>query len=239
MVTLSVPEPGVGVTVQATLTDGDGSISGRSWRWSRSRDGRTGWTAIPNTTTSATTTSYTTVLADAGFFLCAVVTYTGNRGSGKRAEGITSLRVFGENQQPTFPAAEDGARSVPENSSAGTSNGGPVAADDPENDRLTYLLSGTDAASFSIVAGTGQLRVKAPLDFETKSSYRVTVNVHDGKDGLGNSSTAIDDSVDVTITVGNEDEPGNVTLTTLTATIGLFPDGVPAVTPLVVRSDER
>ena len=33
--------------------------------------------------------------------------------------------------------------------------------------------------------------------------------------------------------------PGSVTLTTLTATIGLFADGVPAVTPLVVRSDER
>ena len=219
VVTLSEPEPGVGVTVQATLSDGDGSISGRSWRWARSRDGRTGWTNIPNTTSSATTSSYTTVLADAGFFLRASVGYTDNRGSGKRAEGITSLRVFGENQQPTFPASEDGARTVPENSSAGTSIGDPVAAEDPENDRLTYLLSGTDAASFSIVAGTGQLRVQEPLDFETKSSYQVTVDVHDGKDGLGNTSAAIDDSIDVTITVGNEDEPGSVTLTTLTATI--------------------
>ncbi|MYD66321.1 MAG: hypothetical protein F4X26_10150 [Chloroflexi bacterium] len=219
VVTLSEPEPGVGVTVQATLADGDGSISGRSWRWARSRDGRTGWTNIPNTTSSATTSSYTTVLADAGFFLRASVGYTDNRGSGKRAEGITSLRVFGENQQPTFPAGEDGARTVPENSSAGTSIGDPVAAEDPENDRLTYLLSGTDAASFSIVAGTGQLRVQEPLDFETKSSYQVTVDVHDGKDGLGNTSAAIDDSIDVTITVGNEDEPGSVTLTTLTATI--------------------
>ncbi|MCY3887247.1 MAG: cadherin domain-containing protein [Chloroflexi bacterium] len=219
VVTLSVPEPGVGVTVQATLTDGDGSISGRSWRWARSRDGRTGWTFIPNTTSSGISSSYTTVLADAGFFLRASVTYTDNRGGGKRAEGITALRVFGENQQPTFPATEDGERTVPENSSAGTNIGAPVAAEDPENDRLTYLLSGTDAASFSIVAGNGQLRVKEPLDFEAKSSYEVTIDVHDGKDGLGNSSATIDDSIDVTITVGNEDEPGTVTLTTLTATI--------------------
>ena len=219
VVTLSEPEPGVGVTVQATLADGDGSVSGRSWRWARSRDGRTGWTFIPNTTSSGTSSSYTTVLADAGFFLRASVTYTDNRGGGKRAEGITALRVFGENQQPTFPATEDGARSVPENSSAGTSIGDPVAAEDPENDRLTYSLSGTDAASFTIVGGSGQLRVKDPLDFETKSSYQVTVDVHDGKDGLGNPSAAIDDSIDVTITVGNEDEPGTVTLTTLTATI--------------------
>ena len=219
VVTLSEPEPGVGVTVRATLSDGDGSISGRNWRWARSRDGRTGWSNIPNTTSTATTSSYTTVLADAGFFLRAAVSYTDNRGGGKRAEGITSLRVFGENQQPTFPTTEDGERTVPENSSAGTSVGAPVAADDPENDRLTYLLSGTDAASFTIVAGTGQLRVKDPLDFETKSSYEVTVDVHDGKDGLGNNSAAIDDSIDVTITVGNVDEPGSVTLTTLTATI--------------------
>ena len=219
VVTLSEPEPGVGVTVQATLSDGDGSISGRSWRWWRSRDGRTGWTPIPGTTSSSSTSSYTTVLADAGFFLRAAVSYTDNRGGGKRAEGITALRVFGENQQPTFPATEDGERSVPENSSAGTNIGAPVAAGDPENDPLTYSLSGTDAASFSIVAGSGQLRVKEPLDFETKSSYEVTVDVHDRKDGLGNPSAAIDDSIDVTITVGNEDEPGSVTLTTLTASI--------------------
>ncbi len=219
VVTLSVPEPGVGVTVQASLSDGDGSISGRSWRWARSSDGRTGWSNIPNTTSSATTSNYTTVLADAGFYLRASVTYTDRRGGGKRAEEITALRVFGENQQPIFPATEDGARTVPENSSSGTSIGDPVAAEDPENDRLTYSLSGTDAASFSIVSGSGQLRVKDPLDFETKSTYRVTVDVHDGKDGLGNASATIDDSIDVTITVGNEEEPGTVTLTTLTATI--------------------
>ena len=219
MVTLSVTEPGVGTTVQATLSDGDGSISGRSWSWARSRDGRTGWTPIPNTTSSAISSSYTTVLADAGFFLRAAVNYTDNRGGGKRAEGITSLRVFGENQQPTFPATEDGARTVPENSSPGTNIGDPVAAQDPENDPLTYSLSGPDAASFSIVAGSGQLRVKEPLDFESKPSYQVTVDVHDRKDGLGNSSAAIDDSIDVTVTVGNVEEPGSITLNTLTADI--------------------
>ncbi len=215
VVTLSEPEPGVGTTIQATLADGDGSITGRSWRWARSTDGRTGWSNI----SGATSSSYQTVLADANFFLRAVVTYTDNRGGGKRAEAVTSLRVFGENQQPVFPSSEDGERSVAENSRAGTSIGAPVAADDPESDRLTYSLSGTDAASFTIVAGSAQLRVKEPLDFETKASYEVTVDVHDGRDGLGNASATIDDSIDVTITVTNEDEPGTVTLTTLTATI--------------------
>ena len=94
-----------------------------------------------------------------------------------------------------------------------------MAAEDPERDRLTYSLTGPDAAAFTIVTSTGQLRVKDALDFETKSSYSVTVNVHDGKDGTGATSTVIDDTQDVTITVENVEEPGTITLTSETATI--------------------
>ena len=50
------------------------------------------------------------------------------------------------------------------------------------NDPLVYSLSGTNAASFTIDAGTGQLSVgqNVALDYETKRSYRVTVEVTDG-----------------------------------------------------------
>ena len=62
--------------------------------------------------------------------------------------------------------------------------------------------------------------MKDALDFETKESYSVTVNVHDGRDGAGASDPrTIDNSQDVTITVENVDEPGTVTLTTLTGVI--------------------
>ena len=60
-----------------------------------------------------------------------------------------------------------------ENTRAGESVGDAVAAEDMDDDRLTYSLSGTDAAAFSIVTTTGQLRTKEPLDFETKPSYSV------------------------------------------------------------------
>ena len=63
------------------------------------------------------------------------------------------------------------------------------------------------------------MRTKEPLDFETKPSYSVTVEVHDGRDGLGNISTAVDDSKVVTVTVENVEEQGAITLTSDTATI--------------------
>ena len=97
--------------------------------------------------------------------------------------------------------------------------GDSVAAVDPENDSLTYTLTGPDAAAFTIVRGSGQLRTSEDLDFETKASYSINVEVHDGRDGAGNTATTIDDTQAVTITVENEEEPGTVTLTTPTGTI--------------------
>ena len=94
-----------------------------------------------------------------------------------------------------------------------------MAAEDQDDDGLTYSLSGTDAAAFSIVTTTGQLRTKEPLDFETKRSYRVNVEVHDGLDALGQPSTSIDDMQDVTITIENVEEQGTVTLSSDTGTI--------------------
>ena len=42
-------------------------------------------------------------------------------------------------------------------------------ADDQDNDKLTYKLSGTNAAKFDIDASTGQIRTKAGVtyDYET------------------------------------------------------------------------
>ncbi len=216
VVTLSAQEPDVGVLLTATLADGDGGVTGASWQWAWSDDGRTGWTPI----SGATNRSYTPTEDDGDRYLRARVEYTDRRGGGKSAEGITNP-VPTTNRRPLFPATENGQRTVDENSRAGTNIGAPVAAEDPERNTLTYTLTGTDAASFTIVTRTGQIRVGSgvTLDYETKSTYRVTVEVHDGRDGSGVTSTAIDDTQDVTITVENLEEPGTVTLSSETATI--------------------
>jgi hypothetical protein len=58
-------------------------------------------------------------------------------------------------------------------------------------------LTGTDASVFSFDTTTGVLTFLAPPDFETKSSYAVTINAHDG-----NGSTS--QSLTVTVTDVNE-----------------------------------
>ena len=215
VVTLSTEEAETGTPLTATLEDGDGGVSGEVWQWARSRNGRTGWTNI----SGATSSSYTPTVADEDFFLRATVTYTDRRGAGKSAAGITGRRVPSANRSPAFPLTEDGQRTIAENTRAGRNIGAPVAAVDPESNSLTYTLSGSDAAAFTVVRSTGQLRTSEALDFETKSSYSLTVEVHDGRDGMGNTSTTIDDTQAVAITVENVEEPGVVTLATDTGTI--------------------
>ena len=79
---------------------------------------------------------------------------------------------------------------------------------------MTYSLGGTDAAAFDIDASTGQLNTKAPLDYETKSTYAVTVSVRD------NDDTLQDDSISVTITIINLNEVATLTLSSLQPQVG-------------------
>ena len=63
-----------------------------------------------------------------------------------------------------------------------------------------------------IDAANGQLQTKAALDHEGDARDTVIVNVSDGKDSNGETDTAIDDTVTVTITVNNVDEPADLSL---------------------------
>ena len=108
---------------------------------------------------------------------------------------ITSIRGTGKfSTEPiatlTFTLQSVGtARSVAENTAAGVDIGAPVTA--AYSGTVTYTLGGTDAASFDIVAETGQLQTKAALDYETRSSYEVTVTATDA-DGSVTSTVAIE-----------------------------------------------
>ena len=123
------------------------------------------------------------------------------------------------NSPPTFDETGPLTRSVDENSASSTAVGSPVSATDPDGDTLTYSLTGADATSFSI-DGNGQIRVgqNATLDYETKATSTVTVNVSDGRNTAGNPDTSIDASVSVTISINNVDERPRP-VTGLTATV--------------------
>ncbi|RKU08124.1 hypothetical protein C6503_23360 [Candidatus Poribacteria bacterium] len=103
-----------------------------------------------------------------------------------------------QNNPPVFTDGASTTRSISENTSSGASIGAAVSATDADGDTLTYTLSGTDAAAFRIVSTTGQLQTSAALDYETKTSYTVTVTVSDGKGGT--------DSISVTINVTDVSE---------------------------------
>ena len=96
------------------------------------------------------------------------------------------------NSAPEFPSSETGTRSVEENTASGQDIGAPVSASDADGDSLTYTLSGTDAGSFTLDASTGRLKTSAALDYETKTTYSVTVSVRDSKDSGGNPDTSVD-----------------------------------------------
>ena len=102
---------------------------------------------------------------------------------------VTDIR---ENRAPVFTDGATTTRAIAENTTANTNIGTAIAATDADNDRLTYTLSGTDAAAFAINTTTGQLRTKAALDYETKTSYSVTVTVSDG---------SLTDTINVTINI--------------------------------------
>ncbi len=123
-----------------------------------------------------------------------------------------TVTVTDVNEAPEFPSTENGQRSAEENTISRQPVGAPVAADDPDEDAvLTYILGGTDASSFDIISSSGQILTKGELDEDTKSSYSVTVSVHDGKADDGSASTTTDDSITVYITVTGINEPPVIT----------------------------
>ncbi len=103
-----------------------------------------------------------------------------------------------ENRAPVFTDGSSTSRSVAENTGSGVDIGNPIAATDADGNTLTYFLSGTDAKAFSIDTTTGQLRTNAALDYETKSSYSVTVTVSDGN---------LTSTITVIINVSDIDDP--------------------------------
>ncbi len=111
-------------------------------------------------------------------------------------EQTVTVNLTDVNDAPVFTDGDSTMRSVPENSGASVNVGNPVSATDQDRDAdgnqdtLTYTLGGTDASSFEIDEGTGQLTTKSGVnyDYENNPSYSVTVGVGDGTD---NESIAV------------------------------------------------
>ncbi len=104
------------------------------------------------------------------------------------------------NRVPEFGEGDSTIRVVKEGAAPDRNVGDPVEAVDP-GDTLTYSLAGDDAGHFSIDSASGQLLTKSSLDYDTKSSYSVVVEVTDGADDADQVDPSIDDTIEVTIRV--------------------------------------
>ena len=110
---------------------------------------------------------------------------------------------------PVFSNTETGIRRVAENTPPGTDIGDPFTATDEDSHALTYLiLNKLDSDSFDIGSTTGQLRTKAPLDYETKRSYSIVIAVHDSEQDHVVDDHMIDAAMSVIILVTDIVEEG-------------------------------
>ena len=238
-ITLNPAEPVLGQQITASLTDPDAVTAGNptgaldplaelfgsgGWLW------QVADTANPATWDLATgaggsTASYTPDKADLGRFLRVTAVYKdGTADDDVDSVLLVTAAVAPANFAPAFPdantddVADAVSVTVAEDADASTPVATVTATDPDDGDTLTYSLAGDAAeltafgAAFDFDTDTGAVTVKSvgsTLDFETKSSYTVTVQVSDSKDAFDDPDTDVDDTVELTITVTNVAEaPG-------------------------------
>ena len=105
-----------------------------------------------------------------------------------------------EQTQPEFGSSSY-TRSIPENTVAETDVGDAITATDPNDDTLEYSLSGSDAVSFSVGPGTGQLQTASGVSYDHEANsyyYDLLLVASDG------AESAI---VNVTVQVTDVEEP--------------------------------
>ena len=127
-----------------------------------------------------------------------VVTVTARDSRGLTGSIEVTINVGDVNEAPKFPAGT-ATRAVAENTATDQDFGDPVeATDQDDGDSVTYSMEGTDAASFGIGSGSGQLKTVAALNHKDKDSYSVTV--------VATDTAGAADRIDVTITVTDVNE---------------------------------
>ena len=223
-VTLSTNQPAVGFPVTATLSDPDTGETGLKWKWQSSPDGSTGsWLDIPGATSDTYTPKAaveddpaTTLVdeedpGDEGTYLRAIVTYrddaTAEDADDEMEMGTSANAVRVEPDLNSNPEFTGITREVAENTPEDGTVGGPVRATDPDEDVLTYSITGgADMSAFKIDSD-GQIRVGkgTKLDFEgSQTTYVVEVTATDPFGGTGSTM--------VTITVTDVNEGPTLTL---------------------------
>ena len=195
--------------VTHTLTAGTSAISDSdgvtgvtfAYQWVRVDGG------VDTDIAGATEPSYVLEADDEGKTVKVRVSFADNN---RNAESVVSdaSAVVGSapNRPPTF-SDTTASREVEENTPADQDIGDALTATDLDSgDTLTYAIQGGSTV-FKIDTSSGQLQTMGALNYEDTPSYSVVVEVTDNKDIDGMADTVIDDTIAVTITVTDVDEP--------------------------------
>ena len=229
--TLSPSTPVVGKPLTATLTDPDGIVTIESWTWTWGTT-RKGW---HRTISGANTATYIPVPADAHRFLRVRVLYVDGYGPNNGGSRVMLYPVE-PNSPPVFANPLETFR-VNENATSGTV--GTVTATDPDNESISYSVSGgPDEAEFnedfSLDSSSGEITVKstATIDHENQPSYTVTITARDTADVTATvtvtiEATDLNDPATGVPTISGAAQVGQ----TLTASTGGIADqdGLPGV----------
>ena len=215
--------PVVGVRIIASLYDPEVSSPGNlDWEWQGG--GSQAVTSGLGGKPSATSPGFTPTRD--GSILQVIATYVDSEGNTQRINSITAgageeiVRPNPADQDPPQPndppefTQDTYSFTVQEDAASGATVGTAGATDDDtfsfsghgtiaDQDALHYSLDAASAAVFDIDRTSGAIAVRAPLDFETKSTYTATVTVTD--------SMRETDTATVTITVTDVNEPPEIT----------------------------
>lgn len=221
--TFSVAENSAAGTVVGTVgaTDPDTNAPFRNFRYELLSG--TSTFAINQTTGQITLVASPNYESTSSYSVSVRVWDGGAIGTGLSSTASTTVNITNVNEAPTVNAASfavyEGTNGGPGNRLVQTSGSfAVVTGSDPEGVALSYQLVAGDTGMFTIDAA-GNLYQQGALDYETRTSYSVTVRAWDGGSvGVGNSFDRA-----VPITVANVNEGPKVTAFTSLGTVGTFP----------------
>jgi len=133
-----------------------------------------------------------------------------------------AINISDVNEAPSLSSSL-AASSFAENTATGTRIA-TVSASDPESQTITYSLSGTGSENFA-VDSSGNITLVSSLDFETTTSYSLTITASDGTNSASNTiNISVADVVELSIALASssisidENASSGSSITTTTTT---------------------
>jgi hypothetical protein len=134
-----------------------------------------------------------------------------------------AISISDVNEAPSLSSSL-AASSFAENTAAGTTIA-TASASDPESQTITYALSGSGSENFA-VDSSGNVTLVSSLDYETSTSYSLTLTASDGTNTISNIiNISVDDVTELSIALASsaislsETAASGTSVTTTTTTI--------------------